>query len=89
MDLYTAVLGGLVKVHTLNGIVSLKIPPGVKNGKVLRLKGKGMPKYNKKEQFGDLLVQLNIELPGRLTSEEAALFKKLQSLKSKRTQHSS
>ena len=86
VDLYTAVLGGQIKVPTLGGLVSLKIPKGTGNGKVLRLKGKGMPKYNQSGQFGDLLVRLNIELPVQLSVEEEALFKKLQSFWSKKAE---
>ena len=83
VDLYTAVLGGQIKVPTLGGLVSLKIPKGVANGKILRLKGKGMPKYNQSGQFGDLLVKLNIELPEQLSVEEETLFRKLQSFRSR------
>lgn len=85
VDLYAAVLGGNIKVPTLSGAVSLKIPKGVQNGKILRLKGKGMPKYNKADQFGDMLVQLKIDIPKNISKEEEALFRKLQQMTSKKT----
>jgi curved DNA-binding protein len=85
VDLYTAILGGKIEVPTLTGTVKMTIPKGSETGKTLRLKGKGMPTYNKPSQFGDLLVQLNVILPKNITPKEEQLFKKLQELKDKQT----
>ncbi len=60
IDLKTAVLGGTVRVPTLDGEVALKIPPYSNSGKILRLKGKGISKGLKK---GDILLKLVITLP--------------------------
>lgn len=60
IDLKTAVLGGTVRVPTLDGEVALKIPPYSNSGKILRLKGKGIAKGLKK---GDILLRLVISLP--------------------------
>lgn len=80
VNLYTAVLGGVIEVSTLNGIVKMNIPRGTQGGKILRLRGKGMPIYGKLGQFGDLYVQISIEIPNNLTEDEEKLFVKLKEL---------
>lgn len=62
VSLKEAVLGGKVPVRTLSGTVSLSIPPGSNSGKVLRLKGKGIPGQGQ-ERTGDLYVRLIVTLP--------------------------
>jgi DnaJ-class molecular chaperone len=62
ITLQEAVAGGKVPVRTLSGTVSLSIPPGSNSGKVLRLKGKGIP-ANGTERTGDLYVRLIVTLP--------------------------
>lgn len=85
VDLYTAILGGKIDVPTLTGTVKVSVPKGSETGKTLRLKGKGMPKYGQTSQYGDLLVNLSINLPKNLTKEEEELFKKLKQLREKQT----
>ncbi|WP_178985553.1 DnaJ C-terminal domain-containing protein [Winogradskyella helgolandensis] len=85
VDLYTAILGGKIEVPTLTGTVKVTVPKGSETGKTLRLKGKGMPKYNKPTTHGDLLVKLTVNLPKALTKEEEELFKKLQGLRTPQT----
>lgn len=80
VDLYTAILGGKIEVPTMTGSVKMPIPKGSETGKVLRLKGKGMPKYGKSKEHGHLLIRLKINLPKNLTTEEETLFKKLQAM---------
>jgi curved DNA-binding protein len=80
VDLYTAVLGGEVGVPTLSGEVKLKIPAGSQNGQTFRLRGKGMPKLNKKKQHGDLYAKLNVRLPTKLTAKQREHFETLQRL---------
>ena len=62
VDLYTAVLGGEVRVPTLNGDVMLNIPAGTQPGQNIRLKGKGMPKLKKNSEAGDLFARIKIEI---------------------------
>lgn len=82
VPLYTAILGGETVVRTLNGRVALTIPPGTQNGKVFRLRGKGMPKSGKGASgYGDLLVTVNVELPTNLSDEERRLFTELKNLR--------
>ncbi len=80
VDLYTAILGGKIEVNTLAGKLSLDVPKGSQPGNKLRLKGKGMPVFNKPGSAGDLLIQININIPKNLSEEEVDLFKKLQRL---------
>lgn len=78
IDLYTAVLGGDVKVSTLDGSVNLKVKPGTQNGTTVRLKGKGFPVYKKDGQYGDLFVTYDVKLPENLTEKQRDLFEQLK-----------
>lgn len=81
IDLYTAVLGGKTSLPTLSGSISITVPKGTSSGKMLRLRGKGMPKAGgAKDQFGDLLVKIQVEIPAELSPKEEELFKSLQNL---------
>src|SRR5262249_4614870 len=74
ITLYEAVLGGKVRVPTLDGAVELAIPPGTSAGRTFRLKGKGFPA--KEGGAGDLLATVRIVLPDRPDSELEALMRK-------------
>lgn len=80
VDLYSAVLGGDVLVKSISGTVKMKIPSGTQNGKTFRIKGKGMPVYDRSDQFGDLYVQIQVALPKSLGKEEKHLFEQLKQL---------
>ena len=77
LDLYTAVLGGEVTVHTLTGKVKIKVKPETQNGTKIKLTGKGMPVYKKEGQFGDLYITYNIQIPVNLTDKQKKLFEEL------------
>jgi curved DNA-binding protein len=79
IDLYTAVLGGEIIVNTLSGQVKVKITEGTQNGKSIRLKGKGMPVYEKAAAFGDLYIQLQVLVPDKLSDKQRELFNQLKS----------
>lgn len=64
-----ATLGGTIEVPTLSGKASLKIPPSTQSGTTFRLRGHGMPDLRTKEK-GDELIQVQIEVPTRLTAEQ-------------------
>jgi curved DNA-binding protein len=81
VELCTAVLGGKTQIRTLKGKVAVNIPKGTPNGKELRLRGLGMPVYAKKNEFGNLLVKVDIVLPEHLSEEEIDLFRKLATLR--------
>ncbi len=70
-----AALGGEVSVPTLNGHVSMKIPPGTQSGKVFRLKAKGMPDVRTRSH-ADQYVKVMIQVPQRLSNEQRKLLEK-------------
>lgn len=72
-----AALGSQVEVPTVDGKARLKISPGTQPGKVLRLKGKGLPSVNSYGN-GDLLVNVNVWIPKELNKEERQILEKLQ-----------
>lgn len=80
VDLYTAVLGGEVRVPTMAGAVMLTIPAGSQPGQQFRLRGKGMPHLKDPNRHGDLFAHLQIDIPAQLTEEERQLFEKLADL---------
>ena len=72
---WEATLGDKVEVQTLNGSISLKIPKGSQSGRKLRIRGKGLPK--KDGQAGDIIVELQIQVPTSLSKEEEKLYEEL------------
>ena len=71
LDVPTATLGGSVEIPTLDGRVKIKIEPGTQPGKVVRLRGKGLPAvqgygFGK----GDLIVHISVYIPETLSREE-------------------
>ena len=78
INLFTAVLGNEQEVSTLAGKLKLKIPPGTQNGRIFRIKGKGMPVYNQPGKAGDLLLVAQVQIPENLTPEQKELFTRLQ-----------
>ena len=75
VTLYEAALGAKVSAHTLSGTVELAVPPGSNGGRVLRLRGKGLPAAEGKPA-GDLYVTLKVMLPEAPDPEFEALMKK-------------
>jgi curved DNA-binding protein len=83
VDLYVALLGGEVPVPTLDGrSVMLRIPPETQNGQTFRLRDRGMPMLNRPDQHGDLYVEVEVELPEKLSEKEKQLFQELKALRS-------
>jgi molecular chaperone DnaJ len=72
-----AALGTNVRVPTLNGEVTLKIPAGTQSGKTFRIRGKGTPRP-RKGGAGDLLVTVKVDVPQKLSKEEKELLARLQ-----------
>jgi len=80
LPLTVAVLGGEVQINTLEGPVSLRVPPETQNGAKFRLRGKGLTNLINREQRGDLYATAGVVLPTRLSNEERALFERLRQL---------
>ncbi|GGH47326.1 molecular chaperone DnaJ [Mangrovimonas yunxiaonensis] len=80
-DLYVslpdAVLGNSKEIDTVTGKVRIKIEPGVQSGKILRLRGKGIPSINGYGK-GDLLVHVNVWTPKTLNKEQKAFFEAMR-----------
>ena len=72
-----ALLGDDVEVPTLSGRARLKIEPGTEPGKILRMRGKGLPSLNG-HRTGDELVEILIHVPSRLTAREKELLQELK-----------
>lgn len=71
-----AALGATIEVPTLDGPHDLKVPPGTQSGEVFKLRGRGMPSPRGRG-VGDLLVQVNIEVPKTLSPQQEQLLRQL------------
>lgn len=79
LDFPTAALGGSVEIPTLDGRVRVKIEPGTQPGKVMRLRGKGMPAVSGYGYgYGDLVVHISIYVPESLGKKERELIEEMQ-----------
>ncbi|MDJ0714895.1 MAG: DnaJ C-terminal domain-containing protein [Prochloraceae cyanobacterium] len=83
-DIYTqvpvtpseAVLGGAIEVPTIDGLVKMNVPSGVKSGQRLRLANKGYPR--ERGGRGDQLVEIQIVVPDNITAEERKIYEQLR-----------
>jgi molecular chaperone DnaJ len=71
-----AALGAEISIPAIDGDVSIKIPEGTQNGKQLRVRGKGIPLLNENGR-GDLIVQVAIQVPRKLSRAQRELVAKL------------
>ncbi len=82
IDIPTAILGGDVEVPTLDGRAKLKIPAGTQPGKVMKLRGKGLPAVKGYGYgFGDLIVHINVYTPETLSRDEQKAIETLRNSK--------
>ena len=72
-----AVLGESIEIPTVSGKAKIKVDPGTQSGKVLRLKGKGLP-HVQRYGHGDLFVHINIWTPKKYSKEEREILEKLK-----------
>ncbi len=72
-----AILGTNAEIPTIDGKAKVKVDPGTQPGKVLRLRGKGLPTYGSYGR-GDILVRINIFIPKNLSKDDKKLIEKLQ-----------
>ena len=75
-----AVLGAALRIATLDGEEDLVIPAGTQSGRVFRLRGRGVPSLRNRGR-GDLLVQVEVIIPDRLSAEESSLLRRLAELR--------
>jgi len=80
---YEAALGAEITVPTLDGRLSLKIPSGSQTGRVMRLRGRGLPARGK-DAAGDLLYELKVLAPTDMTDEERKLMQEFAERRQKR-----
>jgi molecular chaperone DnaJ len=72
-----AILGTPAEIPTIEGKVKVRIDPGTQPGKILRLRGKGLPEVNSYHR-GDLLVRINIWIPSDVSKEEKRILEKMK-----------
>lgn len=77
LNMVDAILGASIEVPLVEGRAKIKITPGTEAGRVLRLRGKGVPDVNGRG-VGDLLVVVDFYVPSVVSSEEKAMLEKLQ-----------
>ena len=75
-----AAIGSTVEIPTVDGKVKIKVEPGTQPGKILRLRGKGIPELNGYGR-GDLLVTVNVWIPREISREERSILEKLNTSK--------
>lgn len=78
VPLYTAILGGEATVPALGGRLALSIPAETQNGRLFRLRGKGLRRGTGDDARGDLLARVNVVLPTKLSERERELFTRLR-----------
>ncbi|PWW74027.1 hypothetical protein C7212DRAFT_359221 [Tuber magnatum] len=77
IPLTTALLGGQVKIPTLDGEVNIKVPLGTNTGDMVTIAGRGMRELNSPKRFGDLKVELKLNPPRTLTPRQRTLLEML------------
>lgn len=77
VDIYSAVLGGEVRVPTLDRPVMLKIPPKTQTDRSFRIRGKGMPRPNDPNTRGDLYARTKLVLPENMSEQELNALREL------------
>ncbi|KAE8267634.1 hypothetical protein A4X09_0g4717 [Tilletia walkeri] len=71
---YTAVLGGRVRVPTLDGDVDVRVPGGTQVGEEMLLRGRGVPSVSRRGEKGDLLVAFDVTIPRSLSKNQRELL---------------
>ncbi len=84
IDIYKVLLGGKVTIDNVVGSFRINIPQGVSYGKMLRIKGKGFPAYDKNDKVGDFYIKIKYKVPSSLSNEEKELLNKLYDINKKK-----
>jgi molecular chaperone DnaJ len=72
-----AALGTELEIQTLDGVATIKVPEGTQSGKEIKLRGQGVPHLNEHGK-GDLIVEIRVATPGKLTKVQRDLLKQLE-----------
>jgi len=80
VNVFDAMLGAKSSIEIFDKKINFSIPPGTQNGTTLRIQGKGFPIYNQPERYGDLYVNVLVELPKDLTEGETNLLKTVKDM---------
>lgn len=83
ISIVQAILGAKIEVPTLDDPVTMEIPKGTQSGKILRIKGMGLPHLGS-TQKGDLLVEINVRIPTNITKKQEELLREFEKLEGKR-----
>ena len=76
-----AALGGEIFVPTLDEKkIKVKVPPGTQNGKILRIRGEGVPHLHNAQTRGDMYIKISVTIPGKLSTKAKTLLKELADL---------
>jgi curved DNA-binding protein len=78
VPVWDAVLGSDISVQTLEGNVTVKMPPGIQDGQKLRLRGKGLP--DRSGNNGDMYIRVRVEIPRHLNTKQNELWRELAKL---------
>ncbi len=78
LDFPTAALGGSAEIPLIDGKARVKIAPGTQPGKVLRLRGKGLPAFQNPHSRGDILVNVMVYVPENLSDAEKSAIESLK-----------
>jgi len=73
-----AILGTQTEIPLLEGMAKIKIEPGTPSGKILRLRGKGLPDVHNPHTRGDMLVEVNVFIPKNISAEERKMLEKFK-----------
>jgi DnaJ-class molecular chaperone len=79
VPVWIAALGGEVEVPTLGGRVTMTVPPGTRDGRTFRLRGRGMP-HVRGGGAGDLLAKVRLTLPDPITPRDRELLEEMRRL---------
>jgi molecular chaperone DnaJ len=76
----SAALGTHLTITTLDGDIEIEVPPGTQHGSVFRERGRGIPVLQGRGR-GDLLVQVDVAIPQRLSEEESAVLRRFAEMR--------
>lgn len=80
IDVVTAVLGGEIDIPTVRGKATIKVSPGTQPEKVIKLTGKGGPKFKNPDKNGDQYLKFKVNIPQKLTKDQKHFWEQLQGL---------